>query len=152
CRRAGLPQTRRSLQPSAARGRSAPRFRQCRTPLRAEIPAPVPRACKSALLAISMSRHRHSPPRDRHDMPEPDRPGKWLGEQETAGLQCHHQYEARHQAPEAGDQRCQKHELKTAAFKPTAEDGVAYDQNAKAATPGPVVSWLNLGKRLVKTR
>jgi len=32
--------------------------------------------------------------RDRHDMPELDGPGKWLGEQETAGLQCRHQHEA----------------------------------------------------------
>ena len=92
-------------------------------------------------------------------MPELGEPGKWLGEQEPAGLQCRHQHEARHQAPETGDQRCQKHELETAAFRPSPEDSVAHDEkrrrddtDANAATPEPVLSWLKLGRRLVKTR
>ena len=51
-----------------------------------------------------------------------------LGDQDAASLQCHHQYQARHQAPEARDQRGQEDEFEASAFLPAAEDGVAHNQ------------------------
>src|SRR5262249_30767256 len=119
------PYARFGLQPHATDQHRS--FGNVELPLGRKFPClslePVNRHC-SQLPCPNMATRQEQErwARNRQDMPELDRPEKWLGEQETAGLQCHHQDEARHQAPEACDQRRQKHELKPATFKSTAED------------------------------
>src|SRR5215467_4529013 len=64
----------------------------------------------------------------RNDMPELTGRGKWSDQQETACLQGHHHDKARHQAPEAGDQRGKKYEFEAAVLEPPAKNSIAHDQ------------------------
>ena len=50
---------------------------------------------------------------------------------EQKGLQGRDQNQARHQAPEAGDQRGEEDEFETAAFLALTEDRVAHDQERR---------------------
>jgi len=94
-------------------------------------------------------------------MPEPDLPGKWLGEQETAcNLVTSTRPDIRRQKRAISVARNTNSKRRPSSRRPRmvmrmirkGADTTSSGTDARAATPEPVLNWLKLGNRLVKTR